>query len=86
MSTLLTLPPPPGAAFLEALTVKIEEFLNGRPSFPVERTLLTSGILEYALDSRVRGQARLETPDLDVSYDPPVDSGFLRGDYVAPVG
>lgn len=85
VSTQLTLPPPPGAGFLEALTVKIEEFLGGRPPYPIERTLLTSSILEYALDSRIRGQSRLETPDLDVSYDPPADSGFLRGDYVSPV-
>jgi hypothetical protein len=65
--------------------LRIEGFLAGRPPYPVERTLLTSSMLEYALDSRIRGQGRLETPDLDVSYEPPADSGYLRGDYVAPL-
>ena len=83
VSTLFNLPDPPGAGFLEALTTKIESFLAGQVPYPIERTLLTSGMLEVALDARVRG-LRLQTPDLDVSYDPPADSGFLRGDYVSP--
>jgi hypothetical protein len=84
VSTLFWLPPPPGAAFLEALTSHIETFLaTGKPPYPVERTLLTSGILDWVLESRAQ-RKRLETPDLDVIYQPPRDSGFLRGDYVNP--
>ena len=84
VSTLFWLPPPPGAAFLEALAIHVERFMDtGTPPYPVERTALTGGILDWVLESRVR-KKRLETPDLDVSYDPPKDSGFMRGTYVRP--
>jgi hypothetical protein len=85
VSCLFELPPPPGAAFLEALTRKIEGFFaTGRPPYPVERTQLTGGTLDWVLESRVRGHQRLETPDLDIRYDPPADSGFIRGPYPEP--
>jgi hypothetical protein len=83
VSTLFYLPAPPGAAFLEALVVKIEEFLaTHRSPCPIERTLLTGNLLDSALESRRLGQVRLDTPDLDVNYDAPEQLNFLRGDYV----
>jgi hypothetical protein len=84
VSTLFWLPPPPGAAFLEALSIHVERFMDtGTTPYPVERTMLTGGILDWALESRVQ-KKRLETNDLDVSYEPPKDSGFMRGDYLKP--
>ena len=80
------LPPPPGAKFFDALVLNIEKFFEtGKSPYPVERTLLTTGALEAAMESHHRRGVRVETPELNVRYAAPTDSGFLRGSVSAPV-
>jgi hypothetical protein len=85
-SCLFHLPDQPGAKYFDCLVSHIEQLLEtGRASYPVERTLLTSGTLEAAMESRYRRGTRIETPALEVRYAAPADSGFCRGSVAAPV-
>jgi hypothetical protein len=44
--------------------------LTGKPSWNVERTLLTSGALDALLQSSTQGGQRIQTPYLGVAYTP----------------
>jgi hypothetical protein len=84
-SCLFHLPPPPGAKYFDAQVMNIEKLLEtGKSPYPVERTLLTSGILDFALTSHAKRGERIETTELDVRYTAGADSGFVRGNVSAP--
>lgn len=56
-----------------------EMFQTGIPPYPVERTMLTSGILDFALESRIRDHEELPTPELaKVRYFTPDSSHFCK--------
>jgi hypothetical protein len=82
-STQMYLPMPDGrttlASFFSPLVNHVEKmFLTGRPTYPVERTLLTTGLTAAGVESLYRQQARIETPHLDIHYHPPKESTFWR--------
>ena len=69
LSTLFYLPPNPNVVYSAALMSKAEEmFLTGKAPYPVERTLLTTGLVEAGMQSLANEQQRIETPHLDVRY------------------
>jgi len=78
-STHFFLSPTPNVTYSACLVSNIEDmFATGKAAYPVERTLIVSGILESCLTSRVQQHQRLETPHLDVRYRAPKDSHFSR--------
>lgn len=77
----VTFLPQDGVPFghFEHLLRAVEHMVHtGQPAYPVDRTLLTTGILDAALHSWVDKGNRLETPHLAVSYAP-IDWPFPGG-------
>lgn len=73
LSTQMYLPMPPArttlANFFSPQVHHIEQMiLNGEPSYPIERTLLTTGLVVAAVESLHLEQVRVETPYLDIQY------------------
>jgi hypothetical protein len=82
-STQMYLPMPDGrttlADFFNPLVNNMEKmFLTGKPTYPVERTLLTTGLVAAGVESLYRQQERCETPHLAITYQPTRESTFMR--------
>jgi hypothetical protein len=78
LSTLFYLPDNPNVVYSAALMSKAEEmFVTGKAPYPVERTLLTSGLVAAALKS-LADNKKLETPHLAIRYQAPRESLFWR--------
>lgn len=79
LSTLYYLPSTPNVSYSAPLMAKAEEmFVTGRAPFPVERTLLTTGLVAAGVKSLGTGEKRLETPHLAVRYRAPRKSLFVN--------
>jgi len=78
LSTLFYLPPNPNVVYSAALMANVEEtFLTGKPPYPVERTLLTSGLVTAGVQSLANGK-RVVTPHMNVRYASPRESTFWQ--------
>ncbi|MFN0021552.1 MAG: hypothetical protein ACKVP0_25145 [Pirellulaceae bacterium] len=84
ISSCFYLPAPPGARFFDPLTWNIEQFFlsGGKAPYPVQRTLLTSTILDLALHSLKDSSKPVSSPALKIAYQAPKNSGFFRGPIV----
>jgi hypothetical protein len=79
LSTLFYLPPNPNVVYSAALMSKAEEmFMTERAPYPVERTLLTTGLVAAGMLSLGSGQRRIQTPHLAVRYRVPRESLYCQ--------
>lgn len=53
-------------------------FLTEKPTYPIERNLLTTGLSGAGVESLFQGGRRLETPHLAIAYQPTQESTFRR--------
>ena len=82
-STQMYLPMPDGrttlANFFSPLVNGAEKmYLTGKPTYPIERTLLTTGLTAAGVESLYRKGAKIDTPHLAIKYQPTKESTFWR--------
>lgn len=79
LSTLFYLSPIPNVTYSAGLMSQAERmFLTGKTPYPIERTLLTTGLVAAGVQSLAEGQRRIETPHLAVRCRAARESTFLR--------
>ena len=77
LSVQMFLSPREVCNFFNPLTHATETlFQTGQAPYPVERTLLTTGLTAAGIESLYRKGQRLKTPHLDISYHPPQQSTY----------
>ncbi|MBM3995098.1 MAG: hypothetical protein FJ303_13235 [Planctomycetes bacterium] len=76
--------PDPFAHF-EYLLKAIDAMMQtGHPAYPVERTLLTTGLIDAVMISRAEKNRRVDTPYLDIRYQP-TEWGFAVDPLPRPI-
>lgn len=78
-STLCYVPPENSNNFSMLVHGIVQMFETGKTPYPVERTLLTTGVLSFLMESAYLGHQRIETPALRVEYKAPVKSFYAHG-------
>lgn len=83
ISCQMYLPMPPRqttlADFFSPLVNNIEQMiLTGKAPYPIERTLLTTGMTTFGVESLFRGEVEVPTPELAVRYQPSEASTYWR--------
>lgn len=77
LSTLMFLPYYDLQNFFSPQVNHIETlFLTGKSPLPIERTLLTTGLTAAGVESLHQGQKRINTPHLNITYQPPENSTY----------
>ena len=82
-STQMYLPMPDGrttlADFFSPQVNNVEKmFLTGKAAYPVERTLLTTGLTAAGVESLFRDRSATTTPHLAIQYQPTKESTYWR--------
>ena len=79
LSTLFYLPGVPNVMYSAELMAKAEAtFTTGKSPIPLERTLLTTGLVEACVQSVGKDQTRMETPHLAIEYTVGPESIFAQ--------
>jgi len=67
------------ADFFNPLSHRVEEmFVNGKTLYPIERTLLTSGMVIGGVESLFAGQVPYECKDMGIKYQAPEQTMFWK--------